>query len=172
MSCRRWVQGVDDISTDIEAASLRALAAHSRLNSTLASVYAKTSAPQEAAAEAVPAAETAALMAGVQNLPLPVPAESAPRGKRMGASVAADAQLPDVSAPGQQRSASPAKTAAHQHGAAQKEEESLLNKVTLTDILQGVSHHASASQLDWIWRTACVCQWLIIIKSIASSRDS
>ena len=108
------MQGVDDIDKDIEAASLKALAAHSRLNSTLASVYARSSAPQEAAAEAVPAAETAAVMAGVQTLPLPVPAESAPRV------------------------------------AAQKEEESLLNRVTLRDILQGVSHHASASQLDHI----------------------
>ncbi|CAL5227006.1 g9897 [Coccomyxa viridis] len=61
------IEGVADIDKDIEAASLGALAAQSRLNSALISVYAKAPALPEEAAEGAAAAEPSDLSAPGQQ---------------------------------------------------------------------------------------------------------
>ena len=127
-----------DIDKDIEAASLKALTAQSRLNSTLTSVYAKAPAPPEAAAEGAAAAETPAAMAAQDGqMAKPAGAAIAPCEGDVRSLAPLSAQPSDVPALGQQRSALQAEAAACQQGAAQKEAGSRGTGTMPADDVQG-----------------------------------
>ena len=116
------MQGVGDIDKDIEAASLKALAVQSCLNSALTSVYARAPAPPEPAAEGAAAAEPAAAV-GAQDEQVtgPAGAQALPKKSAADADATVSRQLPDLAAPGQQHSARQAEAAPRRQVAAPKE---------------------------------------------------
>ncbi len=146
-TCMDAAQGVADIDKDIEAASLRALAAQSRLNSALISVYAKAPALPEEAAEGAAAAEVS-VRSAAQNGEMTKPA-GAPlvlQKGAVGAIAAVSAQPSDLSAPGQQSSVRQKETALQQ-GAAQKGAETQAAGNVPAEVAQGMSTLAAASRV-------------------------
>ncbi len=115
------VQGVGDIDKDIEAASLKTLAAQSRLNSTLTSVYAKAPAQQadnRAEHTIAPKMASAVSAQNGQTLNAPIPA---PQSNTAAAVTAAAAKLSDTPVPGQQRVARQSRPVDQKQGAGDKE---------------------------------------------------
>ena len=134
------VQGVADIDKDIEAASLRALAAQSRLNSALTSVYAKAPAPPEAALEgAAPAQLNGGSAALNGQMMKPAGADSVPHKGAVISAAATSAQLSEVLAPAQQSSVRQGGTAALQQGAALKGTKAQVAGDMPAEIAQGMS---------------------------------
>lgn len=138
-SCAIAVQGVADIDRAIEAASLGALAAQSRLNSALTSVYAKAPAPPQATAKGA-AAEGASAGMTAQNGQMLRPAGAGPvlESAAAGAPAATTAQPLKASMPGQQGAMRLVDAAAHQQGAAQKEAEAHIPGTMPVRAVQGV----------------------------------
>ena len=100
------VQGMASIDKDIEAESLKALAAQSRLNSTLTSVYARSPAQQEISTaeradclHAPAVAEAAAKLAQTKMPVSTAAAQNAPSVKPALAAKVASIPVPDVQQP-------------------------------------------------------------------------
>ena len=135
------VQGVGNIDKDIEAASLKALAAQSRLNSTLTSVYAKAPAQQadnrleHIQYTIAPEMASAISAQNGQTLNAPIPA---PQSNTAAAVTAAAAKLSDTPAPGQQRVARQSMPVDQKQGAGDKETESQITEMMPREAPEGL----------------------------------
>ena len=114
------MQDVGDIDKDIESASLKHLAAQSRLNSALTSVYAKSAAPQQGdpTPEDTISQDMATSMQPKNGLTAMPAGSSAAKAMAAGKAPPA-AQVNDASAPGQQPLGSRARPAPHKQAAGQ-----------------------------------------------------
>jgi len=132
------VQGVVNIDKDIEAASLKALAAQSRLNSTLTSVYAKAPAQQadnRAEHTIAPKMASAISAQNGQTLNAPTPA---PQSNTAAAVTAAAAKLSDTPVPGQQRVARQSRPVYQKQGAGDNETGSQITEMMPREAPEGL----------------------------------
>jgi hypothetical protein len=111
------MQDVGDIDKDIESASLKHLAAQSRLNSALTSVYAKSAAPQQG--DPTPEDTISQDMATSMQPENGLPAGSSDAKAEAAGKAPLAAQVHDASAPAQQRLGSRARPAPHKQAAVQ-----------------------------------------------------
>lgn len=114
------MQAVGDIDKKIESASLKHLAAQSRLNSALTSVYAKSAAPQQGdpTPEDTFSQDMATSMQPENGLTA-MPARSSAAKEVAAGKAALAAQVHDASAPAQQRLGSRARPTPHKQAAGQ-----------------------------------------------------
>lgn len=120
------LQGVGDIDRDIEAASLKSLAARSRLNSALTSVYAKALLQQEGATEdGIALEQPAAVDPETQRDSMMTPESASAQKGAIPARLASAARTAEASAPAQQLSASQVRPAIQRRTIGHKEAEAI-----------------------------------------------
>ena len=158
-----WVHCLQDmgsIDKDIEAESLKALAAQSRLNSTLMSVYARSAAQQENTAEGADALDAPAVAEALAKLAqTTMPASTATAKGAPPIEAASAAKVASIPAPDVQQAAGPMRPGHEKQAASRKEApttEAGGGEIQGTVISANLTCHGSGSHLTHYTR-ACLC---------------